>query len=152
MWPLWKRTFLYSCWHTGELQPASFIRSKVSYNLLGNGRNPLDINHLEGLGHQLNLLLLVANLASTKWCKKTEKWLKPWHIGICLRVLSEGYSMNTNMRAVRCFSKILWTKVASEGLYRIHWNATKKNMYIWWSDCTKFAKAGSRETITIIDF
>ena len=32
-------------------------------------------------------MLLVANLAKTKRCKrKTEKWLKHWHIGIHLRV------------------------------------------------------------------
>ena len=34
-------------------------------------------------------MLLVANLANTKLCKKTGKWLKPWHIGTHLRVLNE---------------------------------------------------------------
>ena len=37
----------------------------------------------------LTHMLLVANLAYTKWCKKTEKWLKPWHMGIHLRELQE---------------------------------------------------------------
>ena len=30
---------------------------------------------------QLTLMLLVANLADIKWCKKSEEWLKPWHMG-----------------------------------------------------------------------
>ena len=45
----------------------------------------------------LTLMLLVANLANTKWSKKPEKWLKPWHMGTHLRVLSESYPTNTNM-------------------------------------------------------
>ena len=45
----------------------------------------------------LTLVLVVANLANTKWCKKTRKWLKPWHMGTHLRVLSKSYPMNTNM-------------------------------------------------------
>ena len=34
------------------------------------------------------LMVLVANLANTKWCKLPVKWLKPWHMGIPPRVLS----------------------------------------------------------------
>ena len=41
-------------------------------------------------------MLLVANIANTKWCKKPANWLKPWHVGTHLRVLSETYLMNTN--------------------------------------------------------
>ena len=41
-------------------------------------------------------MLLVAYLANTKWRKKTEKWLEPWHMGTHLRVPSECYPMNTN--------------------------------------------------------
>ena len=41
----------------------------------------------------LSLMGLVANLANTKWCQKSEKWLKPWHIGTHLRVLSENYPL-----------------------------------------------------------
>ena len=74
---------------------------------------------LEGL----TLTLLVANFANTKWCKKTRKWLKPWHIGTHLRVLSESYLMNTNMTGFGWLSRyrcilVLWTKVARalEGL------------------------------------
>ena len=29
----------------------------------------------------LTLMLLVANLVKTKFCKRPEKWLKPWHMG-----------------------------------------------------------------------
>ena len=53
---------------------------------------------------RLTLMLAVANLANTKWCKKTEK--KLWHIGTHLRVFSESYLMDTNMTGFRWFSKI----------------------------------------------
>ena len=36
----------------------------------------------------LALMLLVANLANTIWCKKNGKWLKPWHMGTGKRVNS----------------------------------------------------------------
>ena len=45
-------------------------------------------------------------MAYSKWCKKTEKWLKPWHMGTHLRVISKSYSMNTNMTGFRGFSKV----------------------------------------------
>ena len=50
--------------------------------------------------------LLVANLTNTKWCGKPDKWLKPWHMGTPLRVLSKSYLMNTNMTGFIWFSKI----------------------------------------------
>ena len=41
---------------------------------------------LLGLRYALSLMLLVAKLTNTKWCKKSpEKWLKPWHMGTHLR-------------------------------------------------------------------
>ena len=46
-------------------------------------------------------MLLVANLVKTKGCKKLEKWLKPWHMGTYLRVLSKSYPINTNMTGFR---------------------------------------------------
>ena len=54
----------------------------------------------------LTLMLVVANLVNKKWCKKDKKWLKPWHMGNHLRVLSEYFPMNTNMAGFRRFSKI----------------------------------------------
>ena len=45
----------------------------------------------------LPLMLLVANFANTKSCKKAKKWLKPWHMDTHLRILSESYPMNTGM-------------------------------------------------------
>ena len=54
----------------------------------------------------LTLILLVSNLANTKWCKNPEKLLKPWEMGTHLRVLSQNYPMNINMTGFRCFSKI----------------------------------------------
>ena len=38
--------------------------------------------------------------------KKTVKWPKPLDMGTHLRVLTEGYLMNTNMTGFKCFSKI----------------------------------------------
>ena len=49
----------------------------------------------------------MANLANTKWCKIPEKWLKPWHMGAHLRLLSESYLLKTNMRGYKWFSKIV---------------------------------------------
>ena len=55
----------------------------------------------------LTLMLLVANLANTKWCKTPVKWLKPWHMGAHLRVPSKSYPMNTNMTEIRWLKKIV---------------------------------------------
>ena len=44
-----------------------------------------------------------------KRCLKTwtpEEWLKPWHMGTHMKVLSVSYPMNTNMTGFRWFSKI----------------------------------------------
>ena len=46
----------------------------------------------------LTLILVVANWANTKWCKKSD-------MGTHLRVLSESYLKNTNMTGFRWFSK-----------------------------------------------
>ena len=54
----------------------------------------------------LTLVLLMVNLANTKWCKKPEKLLKPWHMGTHLRAPSDKYPMKTNMIGFRWFSKI----------------------------------------------
>ena len=52
------------------------------------------------------LMLLVANLADTKWCKKTWKMTETRALmGAHLRVLSESYLMNANMRGFRYFQK-----------------------------------------------
>ena len=54
----------------------------------------------------LTLMLLLANMAKTKRCKKPEKWLKPWQMGTHLKALRESYPMSTNMTGFGCFSKI----------------------------------------------
>ena len=36
-------------------------------------------------GHLFLTLMLLVNFANTKWCKKVEKWLNPWHMGSYLR-------------------------------------------------------------------
>ena len=55
----------------------------------------------------LTLMLLVANLANIKWCRKPGKWLKHWQMGTHLRVLSEIFPMNTNKIGFRWFQKHL---------------------------------------------
>ena len=82
-------------------------------------------------------MLLVANLTNTKWCKKSWKWLQPWHMGTHLRVLMESYPMNTNMTGLKWFTKnlcviVLWTKVASalEGLRVILYSNTGNTLYL----------------------
>ena len=77
-------------------------------------------------GLWLTLMLLVANLAITKWCKKPEKLLKPWQTGTHLRVLSKSYQNEYQHNRVSMFFKkswilVFWTKVASalEGLMLI---------------------------------
>ena len=45
----------------------------------------------------ITLMLLVANLANTKWCKTQEKSLKPWHMGTHLRGLIECYQRFINI-------------------------------------------------------
>ena len=56
-------------------------------------------------------MLLVANLANTRWCKtqnnlkklthKSWKMTETWHMGTHERVLDESYPMNTNMTGFR---------------------------------------------------
>ena len=67
----------------------------------------------------LTLMILWANLPYTKSCKKTEKWLKPWHMGTHLIVLSLSYQMNTNVPGLRCFSKFLSPCVLDESSFSI---------------------------------
>ena len=40
-----------------------------------------------------------------RFLKNPEKLLKPWHMGVHPKVLSESFLMNTNMPGFRCFSK-----------------------------------------------
>ena len=48
---------------------------------------------------------MAANLVNTKNVKKLEKLLKPRQMGTHLGVLSEGFSVNTNMTGFIWFSK-----------------------------------------------
>ena len=70
----------------------------------------------------LTLMLLVANMAYTKWRKTPEKWLKTWYTGTHLRVLSKSFPMNTNMIGFRWFPSLcilvllIKEAVALEGL------------------------------------
>ena len=55
------------------------------------------------------------NTWASKMMQKTEKWLKPWHMGTHLRVLIESYPMNTNMTRFRWFWQVFasWHKSSS---------------------------------------
>ena len=82
------------------------------------------LNYYTNFKFFLALTLLVANLANTKWCKKPEKRLKPWHMGTHLRVLSESYPINTNMTGSNCLGSKThktWTE----------WNFTYKSGIYW---------------------
>ena len=65
-------------------------------------------------------MLLVTNLANTKWCRKPKKWQKPWHMGTYLRVLWKSYPMNTNMAGFRWFSNLFYSLCFRQKLLQ-HW-------------------------------
>ena len=71
----------------------------------------------ESIQLPLTLVLLVANLANSKWCKKLEKWLKHWHMDTHLRVINESYPMIANMTGFKWFLEnfafkiVLWQKL-----------------------------------------
>ena len=46
------------------------------------------------------------NCHNTRWCKESGKWLKPWHMGTHLGVLSERIPINTNKTGFGWLSKI----------------------------------------------
>ena len=83
----------------------------------------------------LTLMLLVANFANTKWCKKTEKWLE---------TLAHGYSSESAQwelsneyqhdRVSTVFKNlcilVLWTKVQSTRTYlKQIWMKAEKNAF-----------------------
>ena len=73
---------------------------------------------------QLTLMLLLAYLANTKWCKKPEKLLKPWQMGTHLKALNESYPMNTNMTGFWWFSHFLRSCAldkSSLSIGRVNW-------------------------------
>ena len=53
----------------------------------------------------LTLMLLVANLANTKWCKTPENWLKLWHMGRGLAAYASSVSFG---HPEHCFLTV-WT-------------------------------------------
>ena len=63
-------------------------------------------------------MLLVANLANTKWCRKPKKWLKPWHMGTHLRVLGERQGLDGFQKYLRpcALDEISYIASALEGL------------------------------------
>ena len=107
-------------------------------------------------GSSFTLMLLVANLAIIKWCKIPEKWLKPWHMGTHLRVLSESYPMNINMIGFRWFSKVFglaldWVKACEKvtsdlGLIGgFSWALNFRSNTYYWLICPLVAKIKTKE-------
>ena len=104
--PIWKQL-------CNQIRPATKTKPSVLTDLIGNESRYFGPGWQWNLANQpiqtslsfLTLRLLLANLVHTKWCKLPEKWLKPWHMGTHLRVLSESYPMNTNVTGIRWFSK-----------------------------------------------
>ena len=86
------------------------LRDETYYS--NTTQDPIAFHFLQLFSHNsqvtpepLTLMLLVADLAKTKWCKKPGKWLKPWHKGTHLKVLSDSYQTITIMTGFRCFFK-----------------------------------------------
>ena len=67
-------------------------------------------------------MLLVADLANTKWCKNPGILLKPWQMGTHLRVLSQRELSNEYQQdmVTMAFKElcvlVLWRKLALKGL------------------------------------
>ena len=76
----------------------------------------------------LNLMLLVASFGQYKMMQKPEKWLKPWHMGTHLRVLSEIYLLDTNMTCFRWLSKTLCLCALGESCLNIRRDKGLKKM------------------------
>ena len=78
----------------------------------------------------LILMLVVADLDKTKWYINPLKWLKPWHKGTHLRVLSESYVMNTNMTGFRCMCMLVYLTLALRvaDLANTKWCEKRKKM------------------------
>ena len=53
------------------------------------------------------LMLLVDNLANTKWCKKPEKWLKPWQMGTHWKYSSRALQWIPTWQGSDVFRKFL---------------------------------------------
>ena len=91
--------------------------SHLNYGIWNNVSLKYSLSLLPKILSQ-TLVLVVTKLANTKWGKKPAKWLKPWHVGTHLRVLSESFLMNTNMIGLDGFQK--WLKMTEKWLKPWH--------------------------------
>ena len=82
-------------------------------------------------------MLVVANLANTKWCKHPYKWLKPWNMRSPLRVLSKSFLMSTNITEFRySFQKIVHPcSLDKSSLSNLHWKGSY--YYFLWRDVSQ---------------
>ena len=85
------------------------------------------------------IMLLVVNLAITKWYNAPEKWLKPWHMGTNMRVLSKSCQMNTNMTGFRWFLTLmlLVANLANTKWYKKPWKMTEDLAHGYSSESTQ---------------
>ena len=73
----------------GNMDPLSVKGAHINIKL--PGVQQFRVAHVAQRNKQaLTLKLLVANSVNTKWYKKPNKWLKPWHMYTHLRVISES--------------------------------------------------------------
>ena len=63
----------------------------------------------ENCALQLTLMLLVAILANTKWCKNLETWMKTCHICTHLRVLARAFYRIPTWQGLDGFQKSSWS-------------------------------------------
>ena len=94
----------------------------------------------------LILMLLVANFANTKWCKKAEKWLQPWHMGTDLRVLSERYLMGTKITASL---QMVFKEYSQNWLY-CYQNVFKRRQFANFFKLANVTKLSPLEAVNII--
>ena len=75
-----------------------------------------------------------ANFANMKWRKKAGKWLKPWHMGTHLRVLSDLSNEYQHDRVLMVYKNlcmlVFWTKVVSNaGLINVEYESQAPSIY-----------------------
>ena len=56
---------------------------------------------------RLTLMLLVTNLTNTKWCKRHEKWLKPWHMVLIWEISARAFWWIPTWQGLDGFQKYL---------------------------------------------
>ena len=70
--------------------------------------------------HSQHVIHITLMLHLTKWCKKTEKWLKPCYMGTHMRILSQSYPIkNQNDMVLDVFQRSLHPCTSDESSLNI---------------------------------